>query len=388
MLEVFANRRVMLLQGPAGPFFKRVAHQLRQRGATLTKVNFNAGDDLFYRGPEVVHYRGSFSDWRQFVTSLARRARIEVLLLFGDCRRYHRVAIEQARALGLSVYVFEEGYLRPDFVTLEQGGVNGVSSMPKDPAFYRRLSPSPLPKPKQVGNVIPGAAWYATVYAVSHGLLSWRYPHYQHHRSIRPFEQAGLWVRGAARRVLHSRHDRSIDERIASQTLPPYFLVPLQVHLDMQMRHCPFESVIEFIRTVVRSFALHAPKDTVLMLKHHPLDRPYCDYTSLLDELGKQHQLGHRLLYVDTINLPAALRAARGTVVINSTVGLSSIHHDTPVKCLGTAVYDMAGLTFQGSLDAFWEEPGHVDRPLYRRFRWWLRTNNQINGSVWTKLYW
>ncbi len=297
MLEVFANRRVMLLQGPAGPFFKRVAHQLRQRGATLTKVNFNAGDDLFYRGPEVVHYRGSFSDWRQFVTSLARRARIEVLLLFGDCRRYHRVAIEQARALGLSVYVFEEGYLRPDFVTLEQGGVNGVSSMPKDPAFYRRLSPSPLPKPKQVGNVIPGAAWYATVYAVSHGLLSWRYPHYQHHRSIRPFEQAGLWVRGAARRVLHSRHDRSIDERIASQTLPPYFLVPLQVHLDMQMRHCPFESVIEFIRTVVRSFALHAPKDTVLMLKHHPLDRPYCDYTSLflhMDRDGSPAVVGLR----------------------------------------------------------------------------------------------
>ena len=90
MLEVFANRRVMLLQGPAGPFFKRVAHQLRQRGATLTKVNFNAGDDLFYRGPEVVHYRGSFGDWRQFVTDLARRARIEVLLLFGDCRQYHQ----------------------------------------------------------------------------------------------------------------------------------------------------------------------------------------------------------------------------------------------------------------------------------------------------------
>ncbi len=387
MLDVFAHRRVLLLQGPAGPFFRRVACQLRDRGATITKVNFNAGDDLFYRGPEVVHYRGSFEQWRSFFTNLARSQRVDALLLFGEWRRYHRVAIEQARALGIDVYVFEEGYLRPDFVTLERGGVNGSSSIPKDPGFFRRLSPTPLPKPKPIGSVLPKAAWYATAYAVTHGLMSWRYPHYEHHRSIRPFEQAGLWVRGAARRVQRIKHDRAVEERIDAQTLPPFFLVPLQVHLDAQMLHCRFESVAEFIETVVRSFAAHAPADTVLMLKHHPLDRGYRDYTSLFDGLDRRHRLGSRLLYVDALNLPAALRAARGTVVINSTVGLSSIHHGTPVKCLGTAVYDMPGLTFQGPLDAFWTNPGQVDGPLYNRYRWWLRTNNQINGSVWTQLY-
>ena len=387
MLEMFANRRVLLLQGPAGPFFRRVARQLRDRGATVTKVNFNAGDDLYYQGSEVVHYRGNFEQWRQFVTDLCRREQIEVLLLFGDCRPYHRVAKEQARTLDIAIYVFEEGYLRPDFVTLEQGGVNGTSPMPKDPAFYLGLSPTPVPKPTSIGNVMPRAAWYATAYAVTHGLLASRYPHYHHHRSIRPFEQAGLWVRGAARRVLRSKHDQSIDARIAAATLPPYYLVPLQVHLDAQMQHSPFESVDQFIRTVVRSFALHAPSDTVLMIKHHPLDRGYCDYTALLDELGEEHQLGQRLLYVDAVNLPAALRAARGTVVINSTVGLSSIHHGTPVKCLGTAVYDMPGLTFQRPLDVFWGQLGRINPTLYRRFRWWLRTNNQINGSVWTQLY-
>jgi capsule polysaccharide modification protein KpsS len=87
------------------------------------------------------------------------------------------------------------------------------------------------------------------------------------------------------------------------------------------------------------------------------------------------------------INLPAALRDARGTVVINSTVGLSSVHHGTPVKCLGSPVYDMPGLTCQKPLAEFWRSPGHVDADLYRRFRWWLRTNNQINGNVWCDIY-
>jgi capsule polysaccharide modification protein KpsS len=90
---------------------------------------------------------------------------------------------------------------------------------------------------------------------------------------------------------------------------------------------------------------------------------------------------------VDVINLPAALRHARGTVVINSTVGLSSLMHGTPVKCLGRAVYDMPGLTHQGSLADFFAAPSEVDRELHRRFRQWLLENNQLNGSVWSRLY-
>jgi hypothetical protein len=94
-----------------------------------------------------------------------------------------------------------------------------------------------------------------------------------------------------------------------------------------------------------------------------------------------------RLFYVDVINLPAALRGAKGTVVINSTVGLSSLTHGTPVKCMGNAIYDIRGLTHQGSLDDFFRNPSPVDRALYKRFRQWLREENQLNGSVWSRLH-
>jgi capsule polysaccharide modification protein KpsS len=117
------------------------------------------------------------------------------------------------------------------------------------------------------------------------------------------------------------------------------------------------------------------------------MDRPYSDYSTDVEALRLEHGLGQRLLYTDVINLPAALRGARGTIVINSTVGLSSLMHGTPVKCLGQAIYDLPGLTHQGSLAEFFRTPAAVDRELCQRFRQWLLEQNQLNGSVWSRLH-
>jgi capsule polysaccharide modification protein KpsS len=178
-----------------------------------------------------------------------------------------------------------------------------------------------------------------------------------------------------------------LGQRLERHELPPYFFVPLQVHLDSQLSHSRYESVNEFIREVVAAFAEHAPSDHVLLLKLHPMDRPYCDYSAEIAALRAKYGLGERLLYADVINLPAALRGARGTIVINSTVGLSSLTHGTPVKCLGRAVYDLPGLTHQGPLAEFFTAPDPVDRTLYKRFRHWLLQQNQLNGSVWSRLF-
>ena len=39
------------------------------------------------------------------------------------------------------------------------------------------------------------------------------------------------------------------------------------------------------------------------------------------------------------------------------------------------------------SLAEFFTNPAPVDRQLYKRFRQWLRDNNQLNGSVWSRLH-
>jgi capsular polysaccharide export protein len=48
------------------------------------------------------------------------------LVVYGDTRPIHATAIAQARRRGITVHVFEEGYLRPYWVTYERGGANGI----------------------------------------------------------------------------------------------------------------------------------------------------------------------------------------------------------------------------------------------------------------------
>lgn len=381
------GRQLLLLQGPAGPFFARLSRQLRAAGAVVSKVNFNGGEDLYYREPGVVPYRGSLEAWPEFFESMVGERRIDGIVLFGDCRPLHRLAIERATKLGIEVFVFEEGYVRPDFVTLERGGVNGHSSMPREPSAYAKQKLRKEPPHKAVKHAFIKSALHTICYASATALLRDRYPLYRHHRDIRPLAQARLWWRGAVRRVVHTLRDRDVAARLERGDMPPYFFVPLQVHLDSQLSHSRYATINEFIREVVTSFAQHAPKECSLILKLHPMDRPYSDYSMDIEALRLEHGLGERLLYVDIINLPATLRHARGTVLINSTTGLSSLVHGTPVKCLGHAVYDMPGLTHQGSLAEFFAAPPEVDSELHKRFRLWLLENNQLNGSVWSRLY-
>jgi capsule polysaccharide modification protein KpsS len=388
MLARYAGKRILMLQGPNGWFFRRVAKRLVGLGATVTKVNFNPADSFFFPGPNVVTYREGLDAWPETFERLLRERHIDVVLLFGDCRPYHRAAMDRAEILGIEVAVFEEGYLRPNYVTLEVGGVNGKSKLPRDPEFYRDVALEPsLPKAHPVGNVMPEATFVTILNSLACTLFGFRYPKYQHHRDVNTWRQCALWARGFYRKQRYKRRDRAISKQIVEQRMEPYFVVALQVHLDSQMNYCKYGDIEEFITEVVESFAQHAPKDNRLLVKHHPFDRPYRDYTDLIDELRRRFALGDRLVYVDVIPLPAALKHARGTIVINSTVGLSSVQFGTPTKCLGDAVYDISGLTHQGSLADFWQNPGSVDRELYARFRHYLRTTTQLNGSVWTDLF-
>ena len=123
------RRNVLMLQGPVGPFFARFARDLEVRGFNVFKINFNGGDKLFYRRKRTISYTGKLKDWENYLERLIKNRNIGRIYLFGDCRSYHRTARKVANKLGIRVFVFEEGYIRPDFITLEEHGVNGNSPM-------------------------------------------------------------------------------------------------------------------------------------------------------------------------------------------------------------------------------------------------------------------
>src|SRR5436853_6536079 len=105
-------KRVLLLQGPVGPFFRRLAKLLRAAGAEVHKVNFNGGDCLFYPA-NALTWRGHPGDWPQFLARLLEQRRIDIVLLFCDCRPIHRLARTGAAPPGVSAGAVDEGYVRP-----------------------------------------------------------------------------------------------------------------------------------------------------------------------------------------------------------------------------------------------------------------------------------
>ena len=385
MFDEFAGESVMLLQGPIGPFFSEVAEHLQSHDASVVKINLNAADDWFFSGAPVLHYRETLERWPEFVAEKMREYRGNSLFVFGDSRVYHAAAIKEAAKLGVRVYVFEEGYVRPDYITFEPGGTNFNTTVPSSLDFYRGLSLERSPRPRPVGNTFWWTAWYAIIYSLLLTYFSKGYPHYPHHRDMRAGPQARSWWRSAFRKSYYGFLERGELQRLTSHE-GGYFLVPLQVHDDFQVKNSRFDDVEQFIGEVVESFATNAPSETWLVFKHHPRDRGFRDYTELLVRLGEQYGIRGRIAYVHDLHLPTLLKRALGTIVINSTVGLSSLYHGTPVKCLSRSVYDMFDST--ETLAQFWVSPPKVDRALVRTYIHWLERNVLINGTFYRPRFW
>ena len=234
-IESFKNKRVLMLQGPVGPFFKRLAQDLENSGAEVFKINFNGGDWFF--SPEgSIDFSGNAQEWPDFFSTFLEQHRIDTVILFGDCREYHRLAHAIAHVNGIEIGVFEEGYVRPDYITFESFGVNGFSQLPRNREFYDTLEQdkSAIVKTIPVGNTFYYAAWWAFLYYLFSALMFPRFRHYRHHRPLNPW-QVTYWIRAVWRKWLYRMTESGVQEFLVTQTHKRYFLVPLQISTDAQV---------------------------------------------------------------------------------------------------------------------------------------------------------
>lgn len=384
--QLVSQRHILLLQGPIGSFFSYLSGYLGERDCVVHKIHFHAGDAIFYRGDRVMHYRGSKAEWEQHLLAYLDKHQIKAIVLFGEWRPLHQIAIQLAKANNLAIYVFEEGYIRPDYVTLEPIGVNANSQMPRSADYYQSLEIPQLDDPTPVRHRFWRVAGYAILYYSVSLLGAWYYPHYQHHRSMNLITESIAWLRSGWRSIYYHHKERDqLTLLRAPEMDKQYFLVALQVHNDSQiLYHSPYQSIEQLITEVTTSFAHHAPKDQRLVFKHHPMDRGYKDYTLLIESLRETHHLAERLIYIHDGYLPNLLKHAKGVITVNSTVGLSALYHHTPVKVLGEAIYDIEGLVSHHSLDDFWNSEEKVNENLYAKFRHQLIERTQINMGFYT----
>ena len=381
------GKKILLLQGPVGPFFWRLSKDLEQVGAKVFKINFNGGDWLFYR-KNAFNFNWSLSKWPEYFERFIRLHQIEVVMLFGDCRPIHQVAHEIATKCNLDIGVFEEGYVRPDYITLEKYGVNANSKISKSPTYYADLPDIAKKNAINVGKPFWYAAMWGMMYNTADTLLKPYFRHYQHHRSLSIW-QGLYWIRSLWRKWIFAYQQKDVLKTLTNNYDKKYYLVALQVHNDAQIHnHSEYISIEAFISDVINSFAMHAPKETCLVIKHHPMDRGFVHYGKLINLICQNQELKNRVHYVHDLHLPTLLNHARGTVVINSTVGLSALDLLCPVITCGNAIYDMAGLTYQGGLNTFWRdsESFKIDQKLHYNFLNHLIHQSQANGNFYKRL--
>ncbi len=383
------GKKILFLQGPMGAFFAQLERRFSAAGAQTFRIGFNVGDYFFSAKQAYTPYRGTVAAWPEFIVRYLEEKQIEMIFIFGDCRYYQSTAIYAAKNSGIEVFVFEEGYIRPDYITLERYGVNNYSHLPRDPEFYRALETKEVRPPQNTEGSGFKLGYSVVVYYLLGNLFSWRYPHYEHHRSFDASKEFYLGLRNVVRKFKYQQQERGIIDMVKGSWHKKYFFVPLQTHNDFQiLQHSLYRSVETFITDVLRSFGEHADEKHMLVFKHHPVDRGRKDYTDFIMAEAKSVGVETRVKVLHDVHLPTLLKNARGTVTINSTVGLSSLYHKTPTLTMGNAIYDVEELTHPASaLNVFWSEQSPVDSALYQKFRQYLIENTQINGSFYGKLF-
>jgi capsular polysaccharide export protein len=382
------QRSFLFLQGMATQFFAKLGAALAKEGHDVHRINFNGGDKLFWLRSGSVDFRGDLKVWPQFLEERLAEWGVTDIILFGDCRPLHREAVRVASLRGIQVFVVDEGYIRPNWVTMEMGGVNGNSPLPRDPDWYRNAA---LDTPQWSGGLPARGSFQRraiedVAYNVASVGLWWRFPSYKTHRPWHPFYEYAGWLKRFARKPSAKRRTaRAMKDILSSDK--PFYLFPLQLDCDSQIRqHSPFGRIKPSIEYVVRSFAQNAPADTLLVIKEHPLDNCLSDWRTLVTEVAASAGVSRRVIYIEGGDLEAMLGKSISVVTVNSTVGLIALARGRAVKTLGDAVYDMPELTFQPSLDQFWTEATPPDAALFDCFRRVVAARTQVNGGFFSKV--
>lgn len=376
-----SRREFLFLQGPPGPFFRELAAALGERGCGVHRINLSGGDR--YDWPDkATNYRGTMRSWPMFVDRFLRARAITDLVLFGDCRPMHQAALRMAQLRGIHIHVFEEGYIRPDWMTLERDGVNGHSPMERDPDVILAEAEQlpPIPQLPQITADFKRRA--RDSYWHYHHVVTgkWQFPFYRTHRqgSITLDGIGWLW-----RLAMRSWRQRQAVETLAAIAGREFFIFPLQLTGDYQIRHhSPFGSMLVAVDYVLESFARFAPPETVLLIKEHPLDSSYTNWRACLMKKARKLGIAGRVYHIDGGELDQLSADARGMVCVNSTSATLALEAGTPVAVLGDAIYDIPGITHSGGLDSFWAHPSPPDPELYSAFKRVLHAKCLVRGGL------
>ncbi|WP_375262907.1 capsule biosynthesis protein [Palleronia sp.] len=383
------TRSYLFLQGPHGPFFGQLGRMLGRTGARCWRIGFNRGDQAFwFDRKSFIPYRGTPDEWPEVLAQTLEGKGITDVVLYGDTRPIHATAIRQAAARGIKVHVFEEGYLRPYWVTYERGGANGHSKLMSTGVADMREAlagaETDMPVAPAHWGDMREHIWYGALYHAAVLFGNRRYSGFRPHRTLTVEEEFRLYF---ARLLLAPAHwaDRAVATGRVRRGGFPYHLALLQLEHDSNfLNHSPFQSGTDFLRVVIEGFAVGAPGHHHLIFKAHPLEDGRIDQRRTIRALARAHGVADRVHYIRGGKLAALLDHARSAVTVNSTAAQQVLWRGLPLKVFGEAVYAKPEFVSIQPLAEFFRQPSRPDARAYRDYRRYLLETSQIAGSYYS----
>ena len=383
------GRRFLMLQGPHGPYFSRLGRMLKRSGAEVWRIGFNRGDRAFWHDrASFIPFRGAAGDWPATFAAVVAEKGITDLVLYGDTRPIHAQAVAIARDKGLTIHVFEEGYLRPYWVTYERGGSNGHSRLMDTPveAMREALARADMEMPDapaRWGDMRQHMFWGAIYHwFVMTGF--WDFRNFRPHRALTVRQEFLLYLRRLALLPFHALERRVATWRIRFGGFP-YHLVMLQLEHDASFReHSPFSTMAEFLALVTEGFAKGAPPHHHLVFKAHPLEDGRVPVKKEIYALARQHGVADRVHFVRGGKLAVLLNHARSAVTVNSTAGQQALWRGLPLRAFGRAVYSKPEFVSNQPAERFFAQPKRPDTRAYRDYRHYLLETSQVAGGFYS----
>ncbi|MFK7881376.1 capsule biosynthesis protein [Roseobacter sp.] len=386
-----SERVFLFLQGPHGPFFSQLSKQLQHAGAKCWRIGFNAGDQVYWSDRTTfLPFRDRQAAWTTFFNNVVTTKSVTDIVVYADTRWMHVEAIAKAKTRNITVHVFEEGYLRPYWVSYELGGSNGHSAlmnMPLAAIRNARAQTSEIPPmaPSHWGDMRQHI-FYGALYHWFVMFWNRKYKHFCPHRDLNVVQEFKLYVK----RLVFTPF-QSLERRISTYRLRrggfPYHLALLQLEHDSSFQnHGPFAKQSEFLEEVISEFARGAPVHHHLVFKAHPLEDGRAPIKRDIRRFAETYDLVGRVHFLRGGKLAGILSEARSAVTVNSTAGQQALWRGIPLKVFGTAVYDKPGLVSHQPLRTFFAKPDRGDRQAYFDFRQFLLETSQLPGSYYSAL--
>lgn len=348
------------------------------------------GDSVFWpHRRSYIPFRADQADWPDFLVDLIAEKRVTDIVLYGDTRWMHAQAVAAVKGGDIRVHVFEEGYLRPYWVSYEHEGANGHSPLMDMPLAVMRdaqaragLDP-PVP-PGHWGDMRQHV-FYGALYHWFVLVLNQRYGRFRPHRALNVGQEFRLYVRRLLLMPL-----QALERRLATFRLQqggfPYHLALLQLEHDASFQmHAPFATQSEFLQLVIAEFARGAPRHHHLVFKAHPLEDGRAPLSRDIRRFARAHDIRDRVHYLRGGKLAGILDEARSAVTVNSTAGQQALWRGIPLRAFGDAVYAKPELVSDQPLADFFADPRRPDRRAYREFRRFLLQTSQLPGSFYAR---